>query len=119
MKDSLILSSINRSLILKSALKLKDFSNPKDNLKFLRKQQDKVRLLYNTEINNSKSIVDSTWGMIKDFFKMSQTTKYTSMVEEIKKEKEPFEEMLFKTQELLGLITEELEVNSEMCEKET
>jgi len=31
------------------------------------------------------SIVDSTWGMITGFFKMSQSTKYTSTVEEIKK----------------------------------
>jgi hypothetical protein len=71
-----------------------------------------------TEINNSKSIVDSTWGMIKDFFKMSQTTKYTSMVEEIKKEKLPFEELLSKTHEFSALITDELEGNNALCEME-
>ena len=40
---------------------------------------------------------------------MSQATKYTSMIEDIKKEKQPFEDLLTKTQYIFALITEEIE----------
>jgi len=75
------------------------------NTRFLRKLKDKVLLsLINADINRNKSIVDSTWGIIKDFFKMSQNTKYTSMVEEIKKDKQPFEQLLSKIKDFSVLI---------------
>lgn len=68
-------------------------------MRYLNKSTDRVIfLLKNIEINKSKSIVDSTWGVIKDFFKKSQTNKYTAIAEQIKKEKVPFEELLSKSQ---------------------
>ena len=56
-------------------------------MRSLNKLTDKVFLLIKiSELNKSKSIVDSTWGVIKDFFKMNQNNnKYTAMAEQIKK----------------------------------
>jgi hypothetical protein len=70
-----------RSSIPKNAWKSGSFSVQIQNLNFSRKLQNKVDPFNILEISRDKSIVDSTWGIIKDFFKMSQTTKYSTMIE--------------------------------------
>lgn len=75
-------------------------------MKFSRKQSDKVNDVKFIEISRDKNIVDSTWGLIKDFFKMNQASKYTAVIEEIKKEKQPFEHLSTKTNEILTLIND-------------
>lgn len=85
-----------RSLTLRNASKSRSSFPKTNNTKFSRKRQNNVPLTINIELARSKSIVDSTWGIIKDFFKINQTSKYTLIIEEVKKEKVPFENLLFK-----------------------
>jgi hypothetical protein len=81
---------------LRNASKSRSSFPKTNNTKFSRKRQNNVPLTINIELARSKSIVDSTWGIIKDFFKINQTSKYTLIIEEVKKEKVPFENLLSK-----------------------
>jgi len=85
-KGSSIKSSTKKTSTHINVMKSKNSFHKIQSMKSSNRLINKVKSYFMVlEINNSKSIVDSTWGAISNFFKMSQTSKYTTIAEQIKK----------------------------------